>query len=186
MSLLDVSLVLLGAVAVLWGTYRQLLGTLLSLVGFYITLLIAGMLTSLLSGAYGVGTDIVRSLWGEATSIHLVEVALFTVLGIGFFAALEVGNRVLFPHPSLSRLGLWDGILGGALGLALAVALMAVFANLCRLTVLTPWQPYATWLVVRRAYDASVLAPVLEPVLQIVRGLLFPFAFMAYPRVLAP
>ncbi|HRU95733.1 MAG TPA: hypothetical protein P5195_10925, partial [Anaerolineae bacterium] len=81
MSLLDVLLVFLGAAGVLWGMYRQLLGTLLSLVGLYFTLLVAGMATSFLSGAYSVGTEIVQSLWGQPTSIRLIEVGLFAALG---------------------------------------------------------------------------------------------------------
>jgi len=186
MSLLDVLLVFLGAAGVLWGMYRQLLGTLLSLVGLYFTLLVAGMATSFLSGAYSVGTEIVQSLWGQPTSIRLIEVGLFAALGIGCFVALEVGNRYAFPNPALKGLGILDGVFGGILGLVLGVALMAVFSNLWRLVVLTSWQPYATWLFLRRAYDASLLAPWLKPALQALRTLLFPFALMGYPRVLTP
>lgn len=186
MSVLDVFLILLGGVAVLWGAYRQFLGSLLSLLGLYMTLLVAGTVASLFGGAYGFGTEIVRSLWGEPGSIRLVEVGLFTVVGMGVFVALEVGNRIVFPHPSLPRLGLWDGLLGGLLGLVLSVALMAVVGNLWRQIALTSWRPYDLWIWVRHAHETSLVMPYVDPVLESVRGVLFPFALTGYPRVLMP
>jgi len=186
MSLLDGVLVVLVCVAVLWGTYRQLLGTLLSLAGFYFALLVAGMLTSVLTGMYGVGTDIVRSLWGQAASIRLVEVGLFAILVLGVFVVLELVNRFVFPTPSLPKLGIWDGIFGGILGLVLGIALITVLSNVVHQAVLTSWQPINTWSMVRRAYETSFLAPLLKPVLQVLREFLFPFAFMGYPRALLP
>ncbi len=186
MSLLDGILLVALCVGVLWGAYRQLLGTLLSLAGLYLALLVAGTLTSVLSGAYGVGTDIVRSLFGEATSIRLVEVGLFVILGFGAFIVLEIINRFVFPTLSLPKLGIWDGILGGILGLVLGIALMALLGNAWRQMVLTSWQPHDTWVLLRRAYDTSLLVPLLKPALAVLRDLLFPFAYMGYPRALLP
>lgn len=186
MSFLDLLLVLLGCVAVLWGTYRQFLGSLLSLSGLWVTLLVAGVVTSLFSGAYGFGSGIVRSLWGNPNSVRLVEVGWFTVIGIGVFAALEVGNRIVFPHPALPKLGLWDGLLGGLLGLVLGLAIMAVFSNLWRQVAVSSWRPYDLWIVVRRANDTSRIVPFIRPVFESVRDVLFPFALTGYPRVLMP
>lgn len=186
MSLLDGVLILLGMIAVLWGTYRQLLGTLLSFLSFYFTLLVAGALVGLMSDTYGVGARLVRSLWGEAASFRLIEVGLFILLGLGAFIALEVGNRFVFPNPGLAKLGIWDSVFGGILGALLGLALMAVSSNLWRLTVMASWQPWNTWAFMRRAYDASLLAPLMRSVLPVLNGLLFPFAFFGYPRVLLP
>lgn len=186
MSLLDGVLLVALCVGVLWGAYRQLLGTLLSLAGLYLALLVAGMLTSVLTSAYGVGANIVRSLFGEAASIRLVEVGLFVILAFGTFIVLEIISRFVFPTLSLPKLGLWDGILGGILGLVLGIALMALLGNAWRQLVLTSWQPYDTWLLLQRAYDTSLLAPLLKPVLAVLRDVLFPFAYMGYPRALLP
>lgn len=186
MSLLDALLLVVLCGGVLWGAYRQLLGTLLSLAGLYFSLLVAGLLASMLSGAYGVGADIVRSLFGEAASIRLVEVGLFVILGVGVFVVLEIISRFVFPTLSLPKLGLWDGILGGILGVILGIALMALLGNAWRQMVLTSWQPYNTWTLLRRAYDTSLLVPLLKPALAVLRDLLFPFAFLGYPRALLP
>lgn len=186
MTLLDGVLIFLGLVMILWGLYRQLVGTLLSYLTLYFTLLVAGILVGIIQETYGLGTRIVRSLWGEFPSFQVIEVGVFVLLALGIFVLLEVGNRFVFPNPGLPKLGLWDSVLGGVLGLGLAVALMAVSSNLWRLAVVISWRPLATWAVMRQAYDASLLVPLLRPVLQVVNTLLFPFALLGYPRVLTP
>ncbi|MBN1260609.1 MAG: hypothetical protein JXB35_08010 [Anaerolineae bacterium] len=184
MTYLDGLLIVVGVGVVLWGTFRQTVGMLLSWLGLYLVVTAVGMVVLFIGGTYGFGASLVRSLWGTSGSIRLFEAAVFLGLGVGLFLVYEVTIRLIFPNPGLSKLGFWDNVFGGLLGAVLGLVIMALFSNALRVVVITPWQPFDIWSQLATAYNGSFLAPYLARVLRIFSKLLFPFLFLGYPPVL--
>ena len=186
MSALDGLLVVIGLGGLLWGSYRQTVGMLITWLGFYLSVIFAGAVVLLLGSTYGVGANLARSLWGRPGSFRPIQVAIFLALGTIFFVVYEVVSRMIFPTPGIPELGFLDNLLGGIIGGVLGLVMMALLGNLWRVAVTTSWQPYDLWASMNATYRVSILPHQLRPVLVIFNKTLLPFLVFRFPAVLVP
>ncbi|MCD6344611.1 MAG: hypothetical protein DRI37_08395 [Chloroflexi bacterium] len=186
MNVLDGLLVVIGLGSLLWGSYRQTVGMLITWLGFYLSVIFAGTVVLLLESTYGVGANLARSLWGSPGSFRPIQAMIFLVLGTIFFVVYEVVSRMIFPNPGIPELGFLDNLLGGIIGGALGLAAMAILGNLWRVVVSASWQPYDLWVSLDAIYRTSILPLHLRPVLVIFNKTLLPFLVFQFPAVLVP
>lgn len=186
MSVLDGLLVVIGLGGLLWGSYRQTVGMLITWLGFYLSVIFAGTVVLFLGSTYGIGASLTRSLWGSPGSFRPIQAVIFLVLGMIFFVVYEVVSQMIFPNPGIPELGFLDNLLGGIFGVALGLAAMAILGNLWRVAVSGSWQPHDLWTSLNTIYRASILPPHLRPVLVIFNKTLLPFLVFQFPVVLVP
>jgi hypothetical protein len=185
-SVLDLLLVVIGLMVVIWGLYRQTLGMVITFFGFYVSTIFAGLVMILLARLQVFGMGLVESLGGTGDTAALFQAVAFLALLVGIYVVYHIGTNMLFPAPAIEDLGFLDNLLGGLLGVAMGLVVMAVFANVWRYAVLEGWRPYGLRNAMWFAYDGSFLAPYMRRVLAVYNQLLIPFLFMGYPPVLIP
>ncbi|MEA3309710.1 MAG: hypothetical protein U9Q70_09400 [Chloroflexota bacterium] len=183
LGVLDLFMILLWVAAIVWGLYRHTVGILISWGGFYLVIILAGLLDLMVSGAHSFGMKVVMALWGTAQSIRLLEVILFSVVSGGGFVIYHLILHFAREGESYPEFGFIDGLLGGVLGALLGLVLAALLGNLWRLAVSVPWQPYHLQQSMLANYQASLLAPRLQGVLRIFNKTLLPFFFYQHPPV---
>ena len=183
-SLLDVIVFSILALSLAWGVYRQTAGIVVSWFGFYLSVLVGGLVDLIIGGAYGFGMRIVRSLGGDAESIHLLQVGIFLAVWVGTWIIYHLIFRLAFESEALPSFGLLDGILGGLLGLGLGVVVSAVLVNLWRVSIDSAWQPMDLWQRMYTVYYTSFLPVRLQPALRTFNRFL-PFFFTDQPLPLS-
>ena len=186
MSVLDGLLVVIGLGGLLWGSYRQTVGMLITWLGFYLSVIFAGTVVLFLGSTYGIGASLTRSLWGRPGSFRPIQAVIFLALGMIFFVVYEVVSQMIFPNPGIPELGFLDNLLGGIFGVALGLVMMAMLGNLWRVAVSGAWQPHDLWTSLNAIYRASILPLRLRPVLVIFNKTLLPFSVFQFPTVLVP
>ncbi|MGC9399204.1 MAG: hypothetical protein ACP5HM_08705 [Anaerolineae bacterium] len=184
-SALDVFLVLVGAVFLAWGFYRQTVGMLITWFGFYLSVLLGGLVALFIGGAHDFAVTVARWLGGTTQSIGMVEVGFFFFTFVGFWIIYHLLFDLAFKGEAYPSFGLVDGFLGGVLGLGLSVPLSAVLVNLWRVSAGMAWQPENLRQWMYAIYQVSVLPPRLMPVLRIL-NLFLPFSFARPPLPLSP
>ncbi len=183
---LDFIWIMFLALAVTWGVMRQTVGMLLTLAGFWVAVTLAGVVNLLLSGAQGMGVRITRALGSTSGSIRLLQVVLFTFVGLGVLAVYHWMLQLsLEQDQSYPAFGVVDNILGGLLGAVFGVLFVAVATNVLRLSVSVPGLPYGMAQTIRTLYQTSYLAPYLLRLLAVFRPVFFIFLATGYPTPLS-
>ncbi len=185
LTVLDVFLFLIGAAFLAWGVYRQSFGMAITWFGFYISVILGGLVALFIAGANDFGMTIVGWLGGSARSISLVELAFFSATFLGSFVIYHLLFALAFKGEAYPSFGLIDGILGGVMGLVLSVFFGAVFVNVWRLLASVAWQPENLRQSMYAAYHASMLRVYLLPVLRTFNQFL-PFSLTNPPLPLSP
>ncbi len=151
----DILLVLIGLAAIVIGFYVRYLRALLLLVGTYLVSVFAGYFYPLFAKlffAIGHGTA-----WFDAFS--------FTLFFVGGMLALYFGSRHYFPDMTLPELGFLDTLLGGVVGMILAVLWMAITYGALHLMVSRPWSPQVNYYNLFNLFSLIHLGPKMKTVL---------------------
>lgn len=184
LSVLDVLVFLLLAAFVAWGFYRQTFGMLISWFGFYISVLIGGLVDLFLSGAQDIGLNIVRSLGGSGRAMYLLQVGVFLAFVVGSWIIYHLLFLLAFEKDPFPSFGIIDGLLGGLLGIGLGIVVCAVLVNLWRVTASMAWQQADLWQRMYTLYNTSLSPAYLRPVLRFFNQFL-PFVLGRQPLPLS-
>ncbi len=182
----DVLLIIVGVLVIMFGMYRRTLGMLLTWLGFYLTVFLAGTVVLVVGGAHGIGVSLAEDLWGAGDTIYLFEAALFAIIFVSVLIIFHLVAPLMFKDTTLPKLGALDYVLGGLLGCGLAFVMLAMLANVWRVAVSVPWQPQQTWASMRAMSDSSWFVHYLRPILSGYMKIQLPFMFFGYPTVLRP
>lgn len=166
LSALDVFAFLILAAFAAWGFYRQTFGMLISWFGFYISVLLGGLVDLFLSGAQDIGLNITKSLGGSGKSIQLLQVGAFLAFVAGTWIIYHLFFQLAFEENPFPAFGIVDGVLGGLLGIGLGIVVCAVLVNLWRVTASVSWQQAGPWQRMTTLYNASLSPAYLRPVLR--------------------
>jgi len=180
LSVLDVFVFIILAIFLAWGVYRQTIGMMVSWFGFYLAVLLAGLVDLIISGTHGFGMRIIRSLGGSSESTRLLQIGFFFAVLVGTWIIYHLLFNLAFQEEPFPSFGILDGILGGLLGLALGIVASAVLVNLWRVTVGTAWQPMDLWQRMYNVYYTSLLPAYLRPALRLLNQFL-PFFSASRP-----
>ncbi|MBN1260610.1 MAG: CvpA family protein [Anaerolineae bacterium] len=177
MNPIDLLFVLLGLMIVVFAVLQRFIRTILMLVGAYIAALSSGLLyrpAAFRLEAIGQG-----SAWFEGIMFMLLFLIVFMV----FFIITKVG----YPDTSLPKLGFFDQVLGGILGIVVALIVLAVLYNGLGVMVERQWMPYATYANISAVRSSAALGPVFRTVMQFLGYAYFPFFFsVGFPPALVP
>lgn len=172
LSMLDVFVFMILAASIAWGVYRQTVGMIVSWFGFYLAVLLAGLVDLIISGSQGLGIRIVRSLGGSGESTTMLRIGFFFVVMLGTWIIYHLMFQLAFEKEPFPSFGLFDGILGGLLGLGLGLVASAVLVNLWRVTVGAAWQPMDLWQRMYNTYYTSLLPTYLRSTLRVLNRFL--------------
>ena len=150
MTFTDMLLLLLGLAVVGFLAYRRLLSALISLVILWLATLLATLgFKSLAYYAQGfLGPPTVAT---QGFSF----IILLLLLIIGGYKIIDK----LFPDTTFPKLGIFDYIGGGLVGMIVAALLISVIVNALGFRVSEQWTPQEAWIKAYTAYGRIALRP---------------------------
>ncbi len=152
MTTFDVLLIVLGLCIVGLMAYLRTVKALFMLGGVYLSTLVSAMLYQGL--AHGLSAIGQGELWFEG----LVFILLFFIVFIVFLAVL----RASFPDSSLPKIGALDYVLGGLVGVVVAVIVLLSIYGGVWVMVSEYWEPYQRYAQIQMMYSNSLLGPYLR------------------------
>jgi hypothetical protein len=139
-----------------------------------------------MSGAQGLGMRIMVVMGSSSGSIRLLQIILFTVVGLGTLAIYHWMLQLsLEQDQSYPAFGIVDNVLGGLLGAVFGVLFVSVATNVLRLSMGAPGISYRMAQTIRTLYQTSYLAPYLLRLLTAFRPIFFIFLATGYPTPLS-
>ncbi len=180
MTALDVLLIIVGIGLATWGATQRTVKMLLAWLGLYLSAWLAGLIALLIAAFYDLAIRISAALGATGTSVVNLQAIMFITFVVAFFIAYEQILCFSMEEPR-ALLGPLDFVLGGILGLGLAIVILALLANFWGTITTTPWNNLALWQSARAAFTQSALWPHLRPVMDIYRKVLLIFEFTGYP-----
>ncbi len=186
MTILDGFLILIGVFIIILCTMEGLLRALIGLVGFYIAVTAAGMVTLATDALHDIAISLSRAVGLGVPSITITETIVFLGLAVPLSVGIYLLSKLLFPDTTLPKLHALDNILGLLIGVILATLIMAVLYNTWGVMVSVRWNNLQLWYNMRYAYLGAFLRPYLHQILVYYRPVFFLFALLRYPPFFAP
>ncbi len=161
---LDALLVILGLLLIALSFYRKAIGSLFLLGGAYISTVVAALSYEMV--AYRL-TEIGKGqLWFEA----LMFIVLYLFALVIFF----IVSRMAFPDTSSPKLRFFDPILGGVVGIAVALISMSMVYRGMGYMVSQTWEPFARYSGIYGMWASSRIGP-------LVNSIVAPYLYLLYP-----
>lgn len=182
MMIMDITLMLVGALIVTFSTIEGFARSLMQLIIFYVTSLILGMILLSINITQDMARNIAE-MTGGLPNQTLFEALLFLVILIPTTLGIFLLTHFTMDNLQFSKIQWLDTVLAVITGLIFALIFMSLIANTWGIIVSTAWTPERTKITMYNAYSTSVLRIPMQKVLSIYHDLLFPFKMTRYPLV---
>ncbi len=173
----DIVLILVGLAALVVGIAVRYVRALILLFGTYLASIFAGYLYpgfAHIFFALGHGTA-----WFDALS--------FSLFFIGGLITIYALSRKYFPDTTLPAIGPLDRILGGGVGLLMALFWMTITYATLRLMVSRPWTPEVSFYNLFNLLRITHLGPLMQQLLSYYALLFKPFSWqVGLPAIFTP